>query len=439
MEIDPSADARPLLQSMLEPVKGQLRCSPEHNLIVASPYLTSTIAEDLLKNIAPSTVKVLTTFRAENFASGASSLVTLRRLLLAGFQLSHFDSLHAKVVSSETFCSIGSQNLTEGGRQNREASVLITEQTRAAEVRSGLIAWLRSSLPITLAMVDDMEKQIEPLLEKVKELQTTLGDIDSSVRAAEALRAKRLHRESEEKERRERQALLEQTADVYSTLRSAVRSAPASSRAFLTLQHLTNDTWSSWSSHYTLLASPSANLTEWMVDGASEILTKRQRYLLIAPETGKLGWPALNKTRLTRFGMDLTPHSEHVRLGTHLLKVEEITFNRSLATLKDWNVKFHVSRHNDSCMLFMRFTLEGLELERLEIGTSRHSQEFESIISTNTSRLSSQLRRTLTDSFRYKSNSRGIDAQEFCDGLESRLVLRLRTYGLRRFLSLESR
>ena len=439
MEIDPSPEVRPLLRSVLEAVGEQLRCSPEHNLIVASPYLTSTIAEDLLTGVAPSTVKILTTFRAENFASGASSLATLRRIVLAGFQLSHSDNLHAKVVSSEVFCSIGSQNLTEGGLQNREASVLIVEPARAAEVRKELDRWLQSSHPITLSMIDDMEKQIEPLRAKFEELQAAIRDVDSSVRTAEALRARRLRWEKEEKERRERRALLEKTANVYSTLRSAVRSAPASGRAFLTLQHLGSDMWSSWNSHYTLLASPNVDLTQWIIDGAAEVLTKRQRYLLVAPETGKLGWPALNKTRLTRFGMDLTPQSERLRLGGHLLKVEEITFNRSLATLKDWNVKFHISRDNDQCMLFMRFTLKGLDLEHLETGISRNSKEFESIISTNANRLSAQLRRTLTDSFRYKSNSRGIDAQEFCDGLESRLVLRLRTYGLRRFLSLESR
>lgn len=83
--------------------------------------------------------------------------------------------------------------------------MLVVESARAAEVRKVLDAWLQSSRPITLPMIDDMEKQIEPLQEKFKELQAALRDVDSSVCIAEALRATRLRWENEERERRERQ------------------------------------------------------------------------------------------------------------------------------------------------------------------------------------------------------------------------------------------
>ena len=46
-------------------------------VVVLSPFLTSTLAQDLLRLTTGKCFEVYTAFRAENFASGASSIQTL--------------------------------------------------------------------------------------------------------------------------------------------------------------------------------------------------------------------------------------------------------------------------------------------------------------------------------------------------------------------------
>lgn len=438
MSITPS-QVTAILGSVLLPAQQQVEISPG-NLIVASPYLTSNVAENMLQAANPATVIILTTFRAENFASGASSLETLRRMIAAGFRLHHIDNLHAKVISSPCFCFVGSQNLTLGGNHNREVSACISEKSAIMEINQGLIEWLQSAEVITVGMIDDMERLIEPLFESFASLRNSWDTVDQSIAEAELERRREVRLREEEQERRDKKALLEQVREAHSALRSAVRSKPTSRAIRLTLQHISAQPWSSWTSHYTLLASPDDDLTTWLIDGETQILTKRQRYLLIAPETGKLGWPALNKTRLTRFGMDLTPSNASFYLGGLSWSVAEIHFNQQLRTLKDWNVGFTLLQAGSKCQLLMKFTLAGLELQELKPLSGRQiSHELKSVLSSNTAKLSTHLRRVLSDSFRYKSNGRGIDAKDFCEGLSPHLKLTLKSHGYRPFLCLESR
>jgi hypothetical protein len=425
MSIVPS-QVNAILGSVLLPAQQEVQLSPG-DIVVASPYLTSNVAENILEAATPATVAILTTFKAENFVLGASSLETLRRMITAGFRLYHLDNLHAKVISSPSFCFVGSQNLTLGGEHNREVSVHISEEPAIAEINRGLQAWLQSAQAITVDMIDDMERLIEPLLGSFASLRHSLGGIDQQVGAAELERNHQARLLQEAQNRRDQKALLETVREAHSTLRSAVRSKPTSRAVRLTLQHISPQTWSSWSSHYTLRASPDDDLTTWIIDGETVILTKRQRYLLVAPETGKLGWPALNKTRLTRFGMDLTPSNTDFYLGGLEWRVGKIRFNQQMKTLKDWNVTFTLLQANAACELFMKFTLLGMELQDLKPVSERRMipQEINSVLSSNATKLSTRLRTILSDSFRYKSNGRGIDARDFCEGLGSHLKLSL--------------
>jgi hypothetical protein len=425
-----------LLESSTRQAQEHVARAPER-VLVASPYLTSDTAETVIGSSNPDTAIILTTFRAKTFADGASSLHTLRKLVERGFHIRYLDGLHAKFVITSQACLIGSQNLTFAGTLNKEVTAIIANTSVAAEAREALTSWLELSRPVTLKMIDEMEILVAPLLDKVEELVESTSAIDETVRNAEAARdesRRRLKQEMEEEERERRRAeLLAAIGEAYGPLRASVRKAPIQDVIKLSLQQHGKH------GNYTLIAPQRADLTQWS-DGA---LSKRWRYLVIAPEIGKLGWPALNKTRLTRFGDGLVPSSMQIRVGSRSWSVKEITFNQRLETLTLWNVHFRLrfSPMMADVDLRTKFTLERLQLVDVSEINGDTGPEIKTLIAELSSEFdtfSFQLCRELLRPFQYKKNRRGISADRFCEGLcHNNPKLKLRSYAGWTFFSLE--
>jgi phosphatidylserine/phosphatidylglycerophosphate/cardiolipin synthase-like enzyme len=128
-----------------------LAAAPPGRAILASPYLTSgdeALAEAVIGAGDPSRTVVLTTFDAMTFATGGSSLATLRSLLKL-CDLRSLPSLHAKVVLTEGAQIVGSQNLTLQGTRNKEIGLRLSDPTVAAALREKLEGWIAESQPIT--------------------------------------------------------------------------------------------------------------------------------------------------------------------------------------------------------------------------------------------------------------------------------------------------
>jgi hypothetical protein len=427
-----------LLESSSVHARERIVGAPDQ-VVITSPYLTSDAAERVIGAADPKTSMILTTFRAETFASKASSLSTLRRLIEQGFNLRYLDDLHAKIILTQDACFVGSQNLTAGGTQNKEATALITDASTLAAVTNGLRAWLELSNPITLEMIGDMEREIGPLTERSKKLASAVDALDQTIRTAESIREEARDRLRAENERREeerkKQELVLQAREAYSTLQNNVSQTPIKGEVWLSLQWAAGPHWSS--GLQTLMAPSNRDLTYW--NGHS--LTKRQRYLLIIPEIGKLGWPALNKTRLTRFGIGLRPTQSNISVKGTSWDIVDIDFNESLESLVDWNVKFTLSwaREFAKVTLLMKFTLDGLELVDIEEREgSPTPRDYFNALTSRFEIYAPWLVRELLGSFKYKSNGLGVPAKKFCDGLPEDMILRLRTHLGHPFFSLET-
>src|SRR5436309_14025419 len=90
----------------------EVRAARGH-VLVFSPYLTSLTADLVLECTSPSRCEVHTAISVEAFASGASSIRTVAKLLRRGFPIFVVPALHANVIIVEDrFASIGSQILT---------------------------------------------------------------------------------------------------------------------------------------------------------------------------------------------------------------------------------------------------------------------------------------------------------------------------------------
>lgn len=408
-------------------------------VLIASPYLTSDTAENVIGAADPSTATILTTFRAKTFADGASCLQTLRNLIEKGYRLRYLDDLHAKIIFTSDICLLGSQNLTVAGTQNKEATAIIKDAAAIKEARETLDSWLALSQPITLEMLKDMENLVGPLLKKAEELESATDVIDEEVRKSEETREQERERFQQEEEERERELrrlkLLATLEQAHAPLQASVQKAPIQGAVWLNLELGPGAYYVDGA--YTLLASQGADLTNW----SASYLEKRRRYLLIAPEIGKLGWPALNKTRLTRFGVDLKPSHAAVSIGGVSWPVEEISFNEELETLIRWNARFtlRIDRQLAAVHLLTKFTLEDLELVDIsEAPGNPNPKAWIATLASEFESYSSQLRRELLSPFKYRSNRRGVLANKFCEGLPGTLRLRLRKHMGQPFFSLES-
>ena len=151
----------------------------EEAVIFLSPYLTSNTANLVLQNADARFTRVYTVFSFQNFASGGSSIKTLRQLQNKGLQLFHLERLHAKVlIVDKKFASVGSQNLTFGGTRNKEASVVILDVEQISRLKELVESWIVDAMPISEVMITKAENLIEPLQEKIKLVTDEIADTE---------------------------------------------------------------------------------------------------------------------------------------------------------------------------------------------------------------------------------------------------------------------
>ncbi len=157
-------DLYPIWKEKLSQAQGQVT--------FVSPYLTPRVADELIQLIPPERCTVYTRFMLENFAFGSSSFRTVNHLVQSGYTVYMVDKLHSKIVLIHgEFATIGSQNLTQRGRKNLEASVVLTERREVAQLTEELGKSIRHKLQISLGMLDDMSKLLCPLRTQMRQLK----------------------------------------------------------------------------------------------------------------------------------------------------------------------------------------------------------------------------------------------------------------------------
>lgn len=155
-------------------------------VVICSPYLSPRTAETVVGAAPVENCEVYTRFSIEDFASGASSIRTLRHLHEAGYRLFELPQLHAKVVLvSGGFVSIGSQNLTANGVRNREATYVSTSPKDAQDVEAYLEPWLAYRRPITREMITQVEALLPPITAKFKEAKALAAEAEALIRKRE--------------------------------------------------------------------------------------------------------------------------------------------------------------------------------------------------------------------------------------------------------------
>lgn len=274
----------------------QWRTAVEHSksrITVLTPYLTDTVISALLDGRQ---ARIFTLFKVMDFASGASDLCALPKLLEQGHTLYELPNLHAKVVMDEDgFVTLGSQNVTHRGQaDNLELSVLFDDPTMGNTcntLRNTIEQWLPAARQITAPSIKNMElkvaqaKKLYNQFDKAcEQLQREFEELDSaqhkSIKVQEQSKRRKLLQESREK--------------LQKTLRNSERAS--------TVKYATVSEYSGVTPF--LRMQKGGNLLDWDRNGQAVHLTPGKRHLCVL-ESGEFGWARLAGKQITRTGIDL--------------------------------------------------------------------------------------------------------------------------------------
>jgi hypothetical protein len=173
------------LRSVAHRWKQEVAAATER-VILHFPFITTRAVEMVLGEKRPPRCEVYTRFEAQHFASGASSLDALKRLLDMGVRLYELPRLHAKLlIVPGRFASVGSQNLTAQGFRNREATVAVTSPKGVAQITRLAEGWAKFAIAITPERVREMEALVEPLRQRYLAFAEEAAGVDAALRRAE--------------------------------------------------------------------------------------------------------------------------------------------------------------------------------------------------------------------------------------------------------------
>lgn len=399
--------------------KDELRGDVAH-VSIFSPYITSKTAELVVQAVPPQRCAIHTSFSLENFAAGASSLRTLRFLVAAGFSLYQVPNLHAKIVLVPgRFASVGSQNLTQQGGRNKEATVVFTTLREIRRIEGLVVPWVAERQPITSEMIEEAAAILPSLVLHFRTMR-------HEAVTAEHLIQERIAARNQERLDRMR-AQLAQLSRAHATVVARVTRVEQPRWAVFGGPNETRS----------LLTSPRNDLTRWSVDGELIKLERMTRYICINADTGKFGWARVGKTRITFVADEITG------LKTTLVGVE---CNLNFSAL--WkghqrsgeNLQIAIAPDGSKHPLKIQawFGLNELDVVRVAGGDkSRRLKSLATWIGQNERMFAEAILQQLLKPFQYIHNLYGTEADKFFGPIGSRYRLGLRKLAERPLLVAE--
>ena len=332
----------------------------------------------------------------------------------------YVDGLHAKIVVSDRFASVGSQNLTKGGTRNKEASIVTTDPHIVAAIRQCVEHWRTMAQPIDLEMIDLMEQLVKPLRRRMtkvtKDLVAADLQISREIRQREQARVEAEQRKQEAEalsKQREQEELLNALFVSSSKLRSVIATTRPSESMNITVKDVHWEDpygWNSGTYNTMQLSNPRGNdMCRWFVDGDEIYLQKRDPYLIILHEIGRLAFVLVKKVQTKDFGTTGQFSKPLSAIGNQWYV--RIEFAHDLEDLKTWNVKFVLaaSKNALNCSpgdMYVEahcyFTMIGLSVVRVSrSGDDPYFYEMEKGLQDGDPQILDGLRRYLLDARRF--------------------------------------
>jgi len=374
-----------------------------NSLIFLSPYITSSTAETVLLANEHLSCQIYTVFKAENFACRASSLKTLKKLIQNGCELFHIDGLHAKVMLSDNFISIGSQNLTNKGKSNLEASFCSDDSNFIKYSHSEVDKWISLAKEITIEMLEDMEKEIAPWIIEYDKLKKLFQLSDDVITEKENIR-----QELEENRVKKILADKERLIQLANNARNVVQSNR-------TISARVRDTGTHVCTYSLVPVTKAANFINWQILGQRKILEKKKRYLFMDLDNGRVGWARVNKTQITYFENSVVKNKS-VSIGNWQCRLTFMSNWSDIQSEHNLTIEIKYLNTNVKLVYDCHFDLKFITNISLNTQKSQNHSKAEEIKlwnETHTTEFSNSLAHLIFSPFLYNKKLTGEQANKF--------------------------
>jgi PLD-like domain len=292
--------------------------SAKNSITVFTPYLDNTLIR-LLQNkpydLSFENINVITEFNSEAFITGQSRLTTLERLIKNGTQVKSLQHLHAKVLLVDNAqIALGSQNFTQRGRKNKEASIRFGQGIEHTNLLVKLNNWDKEAVDIDLELVQELLKKIPKLRKKHRALVKQSEEIFlNSKEEFEARQRESIWKDILKAEKRSRFQL--HHGEIYASIKYIEQKTV-----------LSNNIHCLQGGYSTLVPDQGYDLTMWQLSDDKESIKPKElkrlnMYPILNADTLQMGFARVGKKRITyiRDGVDLT--DEIISVGDHTLSV----------------------------------------------------------------------------------------------------------------------
>jgi len=340
-----------LLASDVYPVWRTKVRAAEAEIAVFAPFMDRLLISLLSNNsdLPSSSIGVVTSFNPDSLLEMPNHLKTIKRLLKKGIQVFRLDGLHAKVLLVDnTTAVIGSQNFTSYARRNREVSVSPLLPLNGTSVLKTLQDWRRQAQPVDEDYIDIL---LTRLRRHIKRHRENLKDVEETLRQAD-----------EEYEMQRQNNLLRKLRELEE--KSLIRLARGP--VYATIQFM-GTKWNNFNFFATLLADPEYDMTRWCIthrDGTTKPyhLSRLSMYPMLVPETMRMGFARIGKTRITYIRNSLDWDDKKLRIGDLSLNVS-ITFPKTETKRRNITVRLS-DDYSGSCDCEFLFTGDSVRLVR---------------------------------------------------------------------------
>jgi hypothetical protein len=392
---------------------------------ILSPYITSKTAENVLEKTK--NCEIYTDFNIENYLIGASSINTLKNLVKKGFKVYSIPQLHAKIILiSDAFVSIGSQNLTNQGTKNKEATFTSTSSEIVKFIEEELKEnWFSEREEISLEMLEDLEKIIKPLKKRYKKFTLEIKKVEEELKEREKQRINERQKQADYQKRlRELKTKLEEIEKTHEYVRGSIDVKESES-------------WNGYSSVWTFIPSSNygSDLLSWRIGVEKINLIKTFRYLSIIETSGKLAWARVMKTRITKYEKSVSWNNS-ITLNEKTYSVV-FTANWNPKTLPEYNIEIVLEKNahfynREKYQLLIWFDLAEIKIHKIKsLGVIGDLLDW---IEDNQDEFKVILIERLLKSFKYVENLSGVEANSFLEKGKT-YELRVRRIETQKFLS----
>ena len=154
----------------------------DQEIFIFSPYITGNLIPEIAKSAPSNPLFIITCLSADAYLGGALDTDVLTSLMEKGTKIFHLPRLHAKLMLIGSNLSVGSQNFTDGGKNNIEAShISKLSKGQTEDIEEKITGLLKLANAVDADTIEKFINACEQAREQYDKTHKTLDAIDTKL------------------------------------------------------------------------------------------------------------------------------------------------------------------------------------------------------------------------------------------------------------------